>query len=98
MGAAASRRDDALWRAVTARAPAEAVFRWRCQLRVAYGCDLFDNFGRRSPRALTPGLADLAPGQVFGTIFELTELEPAARSRCGSRPHRRHDHSSETWP
>lgn len=68
--------DGTYHRAVAVRAPAPVVFRWLCQLRVApYSYDLIDNFGRRSPRALTLGLDDLATGQSFMTIFSLAEFE-----------------------
>jgi hypothetical protein len=60
-------------RAISIDAPPSVVFTWLCQLRVApYSYDLLDNTGRRSPRARSAELTDLAVGQPFVRIFGLT--------------------------
>jgi hypothetical protein len=72
-----ARPETTLFRAVDVAAPAATSFRWLCQLRAApYSYDLLDNFGRRSPRELTPGMERLEAGQRVMTIFCLVEFEP----------------------
>jgi hypothetical protein len=69
-----------LHRAVDIAASQAVVYQWVCQLKVApYSYDLLDNFGRRSPRALTPGADDLAVGQRW-MVFSITDFEPGTHA------------------
>ena len=55
------------WRGVDVEAPAEWVWPWVAQVRIApYSYDWIDNVGRRSPRRLV-GLPEPAVGEHFTT-------------------------------
>jgi hypothetical protein len=55
------------WRGVGVEAPADAVWPWVAQVRLApYSYDWIDNLGRRSPRELV-GLAEPQVGERFTT-------------------------------
>ena len=62
--------DAAYYRGITVHASPAVVFRWLCQMRVASY-----SYGRRSPRALLPGIDELAVGQKVMGVFELIEFE-----------------------
>jgi hypothetical protein len=73
-------------RAIDVDAPAHHVFRWMCQLKVApYSYDWVDNFGRRSPSALTPGAEQLCIGQHM-MIANITEFETDRQITAVSTP------------
>jgi hypothetical protein len=57
------------WRGVTVRAPADRVWPWVAQIRLApYAYDLIDNLGHRSPRELR-GLPEPQVGEPFSAAF-----------------------------
>lgn len=69
--------DDTLFRGITICAGPQTIYRWLCQMRIApYSYDWIDNFGRKSPEKLTPGLDDLEIGQTVMTIFNIVDFKP----------------------
>ena len=81
------RPDAAYFRGVTIRAPAEVIFRWLCQLRVAaYSYDWISHPGRTSPRRLVPGLEELAAGQRVMGSFDLVDFERPRHLTLRLRP------------
>ena len=71
------RPTESWFRAVPTEADPATQYRWLCQLAIApYSYDLIDNYGRRSPRTLTPGLEKLTVGQPMMRIFTLVDVVP----------------------
>ncbi len=67
---------DTYYRGVTIHADPEIIFQWICQMRVApYSYDWIDNFGRKSPQKLIPGLDELETGQKIMFIFNLIDFK-----------------------
>jgi len=68
--------DQVLIRARMVDAPAEHVYRWLTQMRVApYSYDWIDNRGKKSPPFLIDGIDELAVGQQIATIFRVVAFE-----------------------
>ncbi len=68
--------DDVYYRGVTINASSEVIFKWLCQMRVApYSYDWLDNFGRRSPQYLIPGLDALEIGQTVMIMFKVIDFK-----------------------
>ena len=79
--------DADYYRGVTVHASPATTYRWLCQLRAApYSYDWIDNWGRRSPRQLTPGLENLKIGQTVMTIFNLIDFEADRQITCRIKP------------
>jgi hypothetical protein len=77
--------DAEMYRGITIHAPAEKIYRWLCQLRLApYSYDWVDNLGRRSPRVLQ--LDGAAVGQRAMHIFRLVSVETNRHLTMGTTP------------
>ncbi|MEV5651771.1 polyketide cyclase [Nocardia sp. NPDC052254] len=80
------------WRGVTVRAPAEAVWPWVAQIRLApYSYDWIDNLGRRSPREPAhlpePRVGEsftTAGGRKLGRIVSVTPGEQLTATIIGA--------------
>jgi hypothetical protein len=73
-------------RAIDVAAPAELLYRWVCQTRVApYSYDLIDNRGRKSPDQLTPGADNVSAGDRF-LVFTVVDVEPGVHISGLSTP------------
>ena len=76
------------WRGVTVRAPADRVWPWVTQIRLApYSYDWIDNLGRRSPRELR-GLPEPRAGEPFTAAFGGRPGRPHPLGRAGRAAHR----------
>jgi hypothetical protein len=70
-------KNDEYFRAVNISAPADLVYRWICQMKVApYSYDKLDNGGKQSPQHLTPGIDKLKIGDKMMTIFHVEHYIP----------------------
>jgi hypothetical protein len=80
--------DEAYFRAIDVKAPAQMLFQWLCQLKVgSYSYDWIDHMERiffkvqesipthPSPKQLLPGVENLTLGQKVMGIFKLVEFE-----------------------
>lgn len=64
-------------RGIDVQACAADTYRWVCQMKVApYSYDWVDNWGRQSPRSLTPGADEFEVGDRFIAGFQVAAFEP----------------------
>ncbi|KUG57488.1 hypothetical protein AVL62_13360 [Serinicoccus chungangensis] len=75
-----------LVRAIGVAAPAESVWVWLGNLRLApYSYDWLDNLGRRSPRTPAHHLGPLEPGQRVMTIFTVIHVDQGSELTIRTR-------------